>query len=125
MVIGEQLTNGAPTVVDCVGSDDSLEQALSIVAPGGDVVLLGMPGGHSAVDLTSLWHRESVLRGCYAYTPEDFADATTLVAAAGLERLVSATYPLARYREAIDHAANAGRRGAVKIAFDLRNERGR
>jgi len=125
MVIGEQLTNGARTVVDCVGSDESLEQALSIVAPGGEVVLLGMPGGHSTVDLTSLWHRESAIRGCYAYTPEDFGDATTLVAAAGLGRLVSATYPLARYREAIEHAANAGRRGAVKITFDLRNERGR
>lgn len=123
MVIGDQLTGGAHTVVDCVGSDDSLEQALSIVAPGGEVVLLGMPGGHSTVDLTSLWHRESALRGCYAYTPEDFADATALVASADLGRLVSATYPLARYREAIDHAANAGRRGAVKIAFDLRDPR--
>jgi len=129
MVIGNQLTGGAAAVVDCVGSDDSLEQALSIVAPGGDVVVLGMPGGHSTVDLTSLWHRESALRGCYAYTPEDFTDATALVADADLGRLVTATYPLARYREAIDHAANAGRRGAVKIAFDLRNdpsrERGR
>ena len=125
MVVGEQLTNGAATVADCVGSDDSLEQALSIVAPGGDVVLLGMPGGTTSIDLTPLWHRESVLRGCYAYTPEDFTDATALVADAGLGRLVSATYPLARYREAIDHAANAGRRGAVKIAFDLRTERGR
>ena len=38
---------------------------------------------------------------------------------------MTATYPLARYREAIEHAANAGSRGAVKIAFDLRNERER
>lgn len=125
MVIGDQLTNGASTVVDCVGSDDSLTQALSVVAPGGDVVLLGMPGGHSTIDLTSLWHRESALRGCYAYTPDDFTAATALVAGADLGRLVSATYPLARYRDAIDHAANAGRRGSVKIAFDLRNERHR
>jgi hypothetical protein len=42
------------------------------------------------------------------------------VAEAGLERLLSATYPLARYTEAIEHAATAGARGAVKIAFDLR-----
>jgi hypothetical protein len=42
-----------------------------------------------------------------------------------LGRLVSATYPLARYRDAIDHAANAGVRGAVKIAFDLRAEKER
>jgi hypothetical protein len=84
-----------------------------------------MPGLHTSVDLTPLWHRETSLRGCYAYTPDDFATATALVADAQLGRLVSATYPLARYRDAIDHAANAGARGAVKIAFDLRNEKER
>ena len=125
MVIGDQLTGGASTVVDCVGSDDSLAQALSIVAPGGEVVLLGMPGLHTRVDLTPLWHRETSLRGCYAYTADDFATAAALVGSAGLGRLVSATYPLARYRDAIDHAANAGARGAVKIAFDLRAEKER
>ena len=125
MVVGAQLTGGASTIVDCVGSDDSLAQALSIVAPGGEVVLLGMPGLRTSIDLTPLWHRETSLRGCYAYNPDDFAAATALVANAGLGRLVSATYPLARYRDAIDHAANAGVRGAVKIAFDLRNEKER
>jgi hypothetical protein len=38
---------------------------------------------------------------------------------------VSATYTLDRFTEAIEHAATAGSRGAVKIAFDLRNERNR
>jgi threonine dehydrogenase-like Zn-dependent dehydrogenase len=125
MVVGDQLTDGTTTVVDCVGSDDSLTQALSIVAPGGDVVLLGMPGPRTSVDLTPLWHRETCLRGCYAYTADDFATAAALVQTARLGRLVSATYPLARYRDAIDHAANAGARGAVKIAFDLRSEKER
>ena len=37
-----------------------------------------------------------------------------------LGRLVTATYPLSRYEDAVDHAAHAGARGAVKIAFDLR-----
>jgi hypothetical protein len=45
--------------------------------------------------------------------------------AAGLSRLVSATYSLDRFADAIEHAANAGRRGAVKIAFDLRPEKRR
>jgi hypothetical protein len=48
-----------------------------------------------------------------------------LVTELDLQRLVSATYPLKRYEDAIDHAASAGRRGAVKIAFDLRTERER
>jgi hypothetical protein len=33
---------------------------------------------------------------------------------------VSARYPLERYVDAIEHAATAGRRGAVKVVFDQR-----
>lgn len=116
---GGQLTDGVDLVVDCVGSQDSLAQALRVVAPGGEVLVVGMPG-HTSLDLTTLWHRETAIRGCYAYTRPDFERALELVAEADLARLVSATYPLDRYHEAIEHAANAGSRGAVKVAFDLR-----
>jgi threonine dehydrogenase-like Zn-dependent dehydrogenase len=125
MVIGDQLTPGIASVVACVGSRDSVQQALSVVAPGGEVVLVGMPGPSTSLDLTGLWHRETSLRGSYAYTRDDFMRAIDLVRDKQLGRLVSATYPLARYRDAIEHAANAGARGAVKIAFDLRDERER
>lgn len=121
---GSQLTGGVDVVVDCVGSADSLAQALDVVAPGGTVVLVGMPGPVE-VDFTTLWHRETAIRGCYAYRRDDFTRAIALVEHADLGRLVSATYPLSRYREAIEHAANAGRRGATKIAFDLRDEKER
>jgi threonine dehydrogenase-like Zn-dependent dehydrogenase len=125
---GAQLTGGAPAVVDCVGSEESVASSLSVVAPGGTVVLLGMPGRIS-LDLTPLWHREVRLVGSYAYGEEDggrtFDLAFDLVRDAGLDRLLSATYPLDRYEEALAHAAEAGRRGAVKIAFDLRGERRR
>jgi threonine dehydrogenase-like Zn-dependent dehydrogenase len=49
-----------------------------------------------------------------------FALAFEVVAAASTGRLVSATYPLERFEEAVAHAGAAGRRGAVKIAFDIR-----
>jgi threonine dehydrogenase-like Zn-dependent dehydrogenase len=124
LVAGDQLTHGVDAVVDCVGSEASLAQALRVVAPGGTVHLVGMPGRIS-VDLTSLWHREVSLRGAYAYTGDDFTRAFDLVEAKELEQLVSALYSLDRFHEAIEHAAEAGRRGAVKIAFDLRNERHR
>ena len=118
---GGQLTDGVELVVDCVGTEASLAQALQVVAPGGQVVVVGMPG-HTSLDLTSLWHRETSLKGCYAYTRPDFDRALELVAEADLGRLVSATYPLSRSADAIEHAANAGARGAVKIAFDLRKK---
>ncbi len=123
-VVDGQLTDGVGTVVDCVGTDASLSQALQVVGPGGNVIVVGMPG-HVSLDLTSLWHRETGLRGCYAYTRADFDRAMTLVVDADLRRLVSATYPLDRYADAVEHAASAGTRGAVKIAFDLRGEKRR
>jgi threonine dehydrogenase-like Zn-dependent dehydrogenase len=121
MVFGEQLTSGAPHVIDCVGSSDSLQQALQVVAPGGEVQVVGMPSTVS-LELTSLWHRETCIRGCYAYTHADFATAIDVVREHDLGRLVSATYALKDYTDAIAHAAAAGRRGAVKIAFDMRGK---
>ena len=120
LVFGDQLTCGAARVIDCVGSTDSIQQALQVVAPGGEVQVVGMPGNVS-LELTSLWHRETAIRGCYAYNRPDFDTAIELVRRFDLGRLVSATYPLADYTDAIAHAAQAGRRGAVKIAFDLRS----
>ncbi len=117
-----QLTGGAPVVVDCVGSEASLAQALEVVAPGGTVLVVGMPATVS-LDLTGLWHREVALRGAYAYDRHDFRTAVDLVAEARLDRLVTQTYPLSRYTDAIAHAAEAGRRGATKIAFDMRKPR--
>jgi threonine dehydrogenase-like Zn-dependent dehydrogenase len=122
-----RLTGGVDLVVDCVGSSDSLEQCLDVVRPGGRIVLVGMPGVVKA-DLAPLWQREIELRGAYAYGSEDrpegprstFQLALELVRDARLERLVSARYPLEHYEDAIAHAAAAGRRGAVKIVFDMR-----
>jgi hypothetical protein len=97
------------------------------------VVLVGMPGKIS-LDLAPLWHRELTLVGAYAYGDEapvadagsrrSFELAIDVVAAAGLGELVSAAYPLERFEEAIAHAGSAGRRGAVKVVFDLRNRKG-
>ncbi|MFP5377400.1 MAG: zinc-dependent alcohol dehydrogenase [Acidimicrobiia bacterium] len=120
LAVDGRLTGGADVVFDCVGSEDSLAQALAVVRPRGTIVLVGMPGP-VRVDLTPLWQREVRLAGSYAYRHDTFAAAFDLVADARLERLVSALYPLERWREALDHAAGAGRRGAVKIAFDLRS----
>jgi threonine dehydrogenase-like Zn-dependent dehydrogenase len=122
-----QLTSGVGSVVDCVGSEESLAQAIRVVGPGGVVHMVGMPGV-TTLDLTPVWQREVALRGVYAYDEHDdrshdFATAAELIRDLELGRLVTATYPLARYEDAIDHAAHAGVRGAVKIAFDLRSER--
>ncbi len=126
---GQRLTGGADVVLDCVGTAASIGQALDLVRPRGRVVLVGM-AGRVHLDLASLWHREVTLVGAYAYGTElsrrtaapisTFSLAFDVVAATGTGRLVTATYPLERFEEAVAHAGSAGRRGAVKIAFDLK-----
>ena len=125
---GAGLTGGADVVIDCVGNAESIDSALPMVRPKGRVVLAGMPGTVK-LDLTSLWNREVSLAGAYAYGVETvpgrapartFDLAFELVTEAGLGRLVGARYPLDRFPEAIAHASAAGRRGTVKVVFDLR-----
>lgn len=124
------LSGGADVVIDCVGSAESIARSLAMVRPRGTVSLVGMPG-RITLDLAPLWHREVRLAGAYAYGTEDVGEpgrhgstptfdlAFEVAAAVGVGRLVSATYPLTRFEDAVAHAGAAGRRGAVKIAFDV------
>ncbi|MDX2381689.1 MAG: zinc-binding dehydrogenase [Acidimicrobiia bacterium] len=127
-MIGGQLSGGTDVTIDAVGNAQSVAATLSMTRPRGRVVLLGMPGEVS-LDLTGLWHRETELKGAYTYGTETLGDGTRVrtfelaldtVAAVRAERLLTATYRIDDHVDAIAHAAAAGRRGAVKIGFDLR-----
>ena len=128
-VVGDYLSGGAHATIDAVGNSGSIETCLQITKPRGRIVLMGMPAEVS-VDLTGLWHRETQIVGAYTYGTETMPDgsrrrtfdlAMDTVAACDMARMVSATYPLDDYEDAISHAASAGRRGAVKVVFDLRS----
>ena len=122
------LLGGVDVAFDCVGSKSSLDLALRTTRAGGRVVLAGMPAG--GADLAPVWFRELELVGAYATGTEMTAEgpvstfdlAARFAAEAPVEGMVGARYPLARWREALDHAFSAGRLGTVKVAFDLRGE---
>jgi threonine dehydrogenase-like Zn-dependent dehydrogenase len=112
------LLGGVDVAVDAVGSRSSVDTALRTVRAGGRVVLAGVPA--DGVDLTPAWFRELDVTGAYATAADAFAIALRLVATAPLDGLVGVTYALDRWREALDHAHDAGRLGTLKVAFDLR-----
>ncbi len=127
-MVGDYLSGGADATIDAVGTSESITDCLHFTRPRGRVVLMGMPA-EVTVDLTGLWHRETQLVGAYTYGTETMFDGTRrrtfdlaieTAQECHLDRLLSATYPLHEYTDAIAHAAAAGRRGAVKVAFDLR-----
>ena len=87
-------------------------------------MLSGIPG--PGADLTPVWFRELELVGAYTGGTEHVGevDRSTFDMAIELasdlpmlDDIVGATYPLARWREAIDHALGAGRLGTFKVAF--------
>jgi threonine dehydrogenase-like Zn-dependent dehydrogenase len=120
------LLGGVDVALDCVGSRSSLDLALRTTRAGGRVVLAGMPA--TGADLSPVWFRELEVTGAYATGTELTEDgprstfdlALDLAADAPLDGMVGAVYPLARWREALDHAFASGRLGTVKVAFDLR-----
>ena len=114
------LLGGADLVFECTGTAAGLGDAIACTRPGGTVVMVGMPG-RIRLDLAPAWHRELVIRGAYGYGMEadrrTFDVALELAPQLRLGRLVGQPYGLDDYREAVAHAAAAGSRGAVKIAF--------
>jgi threonine dehydrogenase-like Zn-dependent dehydrogenase len=112
------LLGGVDVAFECTGGSGGLDTSLRLIRAGGTVVVSGMPSG--GVDLTPLWYRELELVGAYCSGADgaDFADAIRLAGTAPLDGYVGTTYPLARWREALNHAADAGRLGTVKVAFD-------
>ncbi|WP_041940627.1 MULTISPECIES: zinc-dependent alcohol dehydrogenase [Frankia] len=118
---GSFLLGGVDVAVDAAGSAQALATALRTTRAGGRVVVAGTPSDR--VDLTPLWARGLELVGA-ARTSADpgagdvLARAWELAATAPLDGLVTGGYPLTRWRDALAHAWDAGRLGAVRVAFD-------
>ena len=119
---------GADRVFECVGAPGTMEDAIRLAKPGGEVALVGMPGARSSLDLTALWYKEVSLAGTYAYGAEEYGGERTtsfdlalrIAPEIGLEKMVGPRFRLADYREAIAAARASGREGHVKVVFDHR-----
>ncbi len=122
------VAGGAQNVFECVGSPGTMEDAVRLTKPGGEVSLVGMPGARSSLDLTALWYKEVSLAGAYAYGVEEYEGERTssfelaigLAPQIKLETMVGPRFRLEEYREAISAARSAGRAGNVKVVFDHR-----
>jgi len=120
------LIGGVDRVFDAVGSTETVNTSLLILANGGTYNLLGI-GEVKRVDWTPVWLKELILRGVYAYQEEDiegrkvhdFELALQLFAEgkADLAHLVTHRFTLDQWQEALDTALNKGREKAIKIVF--------
>lgn len=119
---------GADRVLECVGSASTIEDALRLTRPGGEVALVGMPSARSCLDLSALWYKEISIAGAYAYGVDEYRGeraksfelAMRMAPEIGLAGMVGPRFGLREYREAIAAARTSGRSGHVKVVFDLR-----
>ncbi len=129
-ILGNEVFSGGgfPLVFDCVGNAGSLTQALRWTAPRGTLVMLGCAAEIPKLDLTFLWARELQVRGFVGHAWESwegerrhsFQITHDLLVATGapVRDLVTHTFPLARYREALSVAGNHRRSGAMKVVLE-------
>lgn len=131
-IIGPEVFAGGgfPLIFDCVGSRNTLDQALRFARPRGRVVALGCTAEMRKIDLTLVWAREIEIRGSVGYGMEDWKGERvhTFEATLGaLEKnpdavgeMVTHVFPLGRYKEALSCAFDRRRSGAIKVALDPR-----
>ena len=118
---------GFDLTIVCVSGARAMDDAMRFTTAGGTIVLLGNSGAMNGLDWTPLWLKELTMRGSVYYGAHrhapaeraDFAEAVDLIGSgrADVRPLLTHTFPLANYREAIATAMDKRGEGSVKVAF--------
>ncbi len=128
---GPTLVGGFDWVYDCVGSERSVKDALTVAGPRGRIMMVGCAGEIGKLDLTYVWSRELQITGSYVYgeepgldgNPHTFDVALRLMAEhpeIRLSDMITHRYPLDQWREAMAVSLARGSHGAIKVVFDMR-----
>lgn len=114
---------GPDVVIECVGTVETLAQAIDLVRFGGHIDVFGtITADRGALPFYSLYLKEISLTNPRAAKREDFPVAIELAAseAVQLEPIVTHTFPLTAAGEAIEATA---RTGTLKVTLDHGSEK--
>ena len=110
---------GADVVFECSGAAPAILQAPALVAPGGTLVLVGMPVDPVPFDIVGLQVKEATVKTIFRYANVyDRAIALLASAKINLTPLITATFPFDQSIEAFHRAAEA-RPTDVKLQITL------
>jgi len=108
--------NGADVIIECVGLQAAIDQAIKIGRKGSDIIVAGVYGDYATVNMGLVQDKELNLIGTLMYTKEDWLDAIKLVSDKSIvpEPLISAHFPLSDLHEAFRYI-EANKNTALKV----------
>jgi L-iditol 2-dehydrogenase len=94
--------NGPDGILECVGHQSTMEQAINQARKGTRIVVVGVFGARPAVDMGLVQDRELELIGTLMYRREDYVEAIDLVQKGliQLKPLISHRFPIQKYDDA-------------------------
>jgi L-iditol 2-dehydrogenase len=110
----------ADLILECVGAEPTIGQAVDAARKGSTVVVVGVFGKKPLVDLGLVQDRELSLVGTLMYRREDYDQAIELAASGrmSLDRLVTNSFRLEDYLEAYRYIEKTGEK-AMKVMITL------
>lgn len=125
------LVGGVDRTFECLGKDSTLDDALRLTRPGGQVVIVGVPGLAKGIDWTSVFIQELTVSASYIYdhaetwqgkTTSTFAITLEMMASGELDLgwMVTHRFPLEQYDTALRQIANKKQHPVIKPVFEFR-----
>jgi len=115
--IVREVTNaeGLDLVADCVGSRESIRQGLSLVRPGGKVLVIGYIEEEFVIPSIDLFLHEKELIGCRGSTKRDLTEVTELVSKGKIVPLIGKQYHLSEINKAAETLENGNVIGRIVL----------
>ncbi len=106
----------ADLILECVGAQATIAQALSVARKGTEIIVVGVFGEKPVVDLGTVQDRELRLVGTLMYREPDWRRAIQLIGRGKitLAPLITDHFPFAEYKKAYEHI-EAHRDRALKV----------
>ena len=119
-ILGEFGPDKADLILECVGAQETISQAVALARKGSTIVVVGVFGQKPQVDLGLVQDRELSLVGTLMYQRADYEKAIELVSQGKLhlDVLVTHHFPFERYLEAYQ-TIEAAQGNIMKVMIDL------
>ncbi len=110
----------ADAILECVGIQVTMEQAIGLARKGTDIVVVGVFGDRPMVDLGLVQDKELRLIGTLMYQDRDYRTAIELIRAGEikLDPLITQRFPLEEFAAAYKYIEGYGDR-SMKVLIDL------